>query len=119
MNTGNTVLLVCGEQVGLTGTDMLATNVDVEVYTQDWYYGGPGDLVDGITITPYGEQFYGVTTDLPGNTYDPLGLLVYDFGLFPGNTPELGLMLVTNGDRGSGARGGATQGTEALLFMLP
>jgi subtilisin family serine protease len=29
MNTGNTVLLICGEQVGLTGTDMLATNVDM------------------------------------------------------------------------------------------
>ena len=28
MNTGNTVLFICGEQVGLTGTDMLATNVD-------------------------------------------------------------------------------------------
>ena len=44
-------------------------------------------------------------------------MTVYDFGLFPGNTPELGVMLVTNGDRGSGHRGGATQETEALLFM--
>ena len=37
------------------------------------------------------------------------GLTVYDFGPFPGNTPELGLMLITNGDRGAGNRGGATQ----------
>jgi len=56
---------------------------------------------------------------VPGKTYDPAGLAVYDFGLFPGNSPELGLLLFTNGDRGAGARGGATQPTEALLFMVP
>ncbi len=118
-NTGNTVLLICGEQIGLTGTDLLATNVDMSVFAQDFYYGGPGDLVDGLTVTPLGEQFYGVPSDVAGNTYDPTGLAVYDFGLYPGNTPELGVMLVTNGDRGSGARGGATQDTEALLFTIP
>ena len=119
MNTGNTVLYICGEQVGLTGTDMLATNVDMHVYAQDWYYAGPGDEVTGLTVTPLGEQYYGVPSDVPGNTNDPNGLSVYDFGLWPGNTPELGVMLLTNGDRGTGARGGATQDTEALLFMAP
>jgi hypothetical protein len=118
-NTGNTMLYICGEQVGLTGTDMLTTNVDMWVYTQDWYYAGPGDYVDGITVTPLGEQYYGVPSDIAGNTYDPTGLLIYDFGPFPGNTPELGVMLVTNGDRGSGVRGGATLATEALLFTVP
>ena len=29
------------------------------------------------------------------------------------------LMLFTNGDRGTGARGGATEETEALLFTTP
>jgi subtilisin family serine protease len=116
MNTGNTVLLVCGEQVGLTGTDMLATNVDMDVFAQDFYYGGPGDLIEGLTVTPLGEQFFGVANDVLGNTSDPSGLQVFDFGTFPGNTPELGLLLFTNGDRGSGAHGGATQETEALLF---
>jgi hypothetical protein len=52
-------------------------------------------------------------------TYDPAGLAVYDFGAFPGNTPEQGLLLFTNGDRGAGNRGGATQATEALLFLAP
>jgi hypothetical protein len=118
-NTGNTVLLICGEQIGLTGTDMLATNVDMSVEAFDFYYGGPGDFVDGLTVTPLGEQFYGVPSDVPGYTYDPAGLAVLDYGPFPGNSPELGLMLVTNGDRGTGARGGATQDTEALLFTLP
>jgi hypothetical protein len=102
-NTGNTVLLICGEQIGLTGTDMLSTNVDAFVVAQDFYYGGGDDLVDGLTITPLGASGVGTTT-------------VVDFGAFPGNTDELGLMLITNGDRGTGARGGATEATEALLI---
>ncbi len=118
-NTGNTVLLICGEQIGLTGTDILATNVDMSVFAQDFYFGGPGDLIDDLTVTPLGEQFLGIPNDVPGNMYDSAGLSVIDYGPWPGNSPELGLMLVTNGDRGAGARGGATQDTEALLFTLP
>jgi hypothetical protein len=114
-NTGNTALYICAEQVGLTYADMLGTNVDMEVYTQDFYFGGPGDEVTGITITPYGERFYGVPNDIAGKSHDSMA--VYDFGLFPGNTPEYGVLLFTNGDRGSGARGGATEATEAMLFL--
>jgi subtilisin family serine protease len=119
MNTGNTVLYICAEQIGMDGSDLLATNVDMEVFAQDFYYGGPGDEVTGLTVTPLGERFYGVPSDVGGNTNDPNALEVYDFGAFSGNTPEKGLMLVTNGDRGSGARGGATKDTEALLFLAP
>ena len=115
-DTGNTVLIICGEQVGLTGTDMLATNVDMSVITQDWYYGGPGDSIDGLTVTPLGEQYFGAPADVPGKTNNPGGLEIYDYGPFPGNSQELGVMLITNGDRGFGNRGGATQDTEALLF---
>ena len=115
-NTGNTVLLICGEQIGLSGPDLLTTSVDASVIAQDFYYGGPGDSVDGLTITPLGERFFGLPNDVPGFTNDPAGLSVFDFGPFPGNSPELGLMLITNGDRGTGARGGATKETEALLF---
>ncbi|MFO7679743.1 MAG: S8 family serine peptidase [Chloroflexota bacterium] len=119
MNTGNTVLLICGEQIGMNAANLLSTNVDMDVIAQDFYYGGPGDIVEGLTVTPLGERFYGEASDVAGNSYDPAGLAVYDFGPFPGNTSELGLMLVTNGDRGAGNRGGATQDTEALLFMTP
>jgi minor extracellular serine protease Vpr len=116
MNTGNTMLYICGEQIGMNADNMLVTNVDMEVYAQDWYYGGPGDLVTGLTVTPLGEQYYGLPADIAGKDYG--AMMVYDFGPFPGNSPELGVMLVTNGDRGSGARGGATQDTEALLFTV-
>jgi minor extracellular serine protease Vpr len=118
-NTGNTALYICGEQVGMNAADLLATQVDMDVVAQDFYFGGPGDIVEGLTVTPLGERFYGVANDLPGKAYDAAGLAVYDFGLFPGNSPELGLLLFSNGDRGAGNRGGATQATEALLFLAP
>jgi len=114
MNTGNTVLYICAEQVGLTAADMLNTSVNMAVYAQDWYYGGPGDSVTGLTVTPLGERYYGVPQDIPGKSSGTM--TVYDYGPWPGNSPELGVMLVTNGDRGSENHGGATKLTEALLF---
>jgi minor extracellular serine protease Vpr len=116
-NTGNTVLYICGEQIGMNAENLLTTSVDMDVLAQDFYFGGPGDLVEGLTVTPLGEQFFGLPNDVAGNTYDAAGLMVYNFGPFPGNSHELGLLLLTNGDRGAGQRGGATQASEALLFM--
>jgi hypothetical protein len=118
-STGNTVLIICGEQIGMNASNLLTTPVDMDVIAQDFYFGGPGDAVTGLTVTPLGERFYGEPSDVPGNTSNAAGLSVYDFGAFPGNSPELGLMLFTNGDRGAGNRGGATQATEALLFLAP
>lgn len=64
-NTGNTVLTVCGEQVGLTGMDLLSTNVDMDVVAQDFYFGGPGDTVEGLAVTPLGERFVGIPSGDP------------------------------------------------------
>jgi len=114
-NTGNTVLLICGEQIGMNAANLLSTQVNMNVFAQDFYFGGPGDLVEGLTVTPLGERWLGVPEDVAGGSAGNLD--VYDFGAFPGNSPELGLMLITNGDRGTGARGGATKDTEALLFL--
>lgn len=118
-NTGNTVLLICGEQIGMNAANLLATPVDMAVVAQDFYFGGPGDAVGGLTVTPLGERFYAEAADVPGRSANPAGLAVYDFGPFPGNTPERGLLLITNGDRGAGNRGGATESTEALLLLAP
>ena len=67
------------------------------------------------TIAPLGEQYFPVTDDIDGNSAD--AVRIYDFGAFPGNTPECGVLLNTNGDRGTGARGGATERTEATLIL--
>ena len=98
----------------MNAADLLSTQVNMDVYTDDFYFGGPGDEVTGLTVTPLGERYFGIPEDLPGKTRGTLN--VVDFGAFPGNTDELGLMLFTNGDRGSGNRGGAVQQSEALLL---
>jgi subtilisin family serine protease len=117
-NTGNTVLRVCGEQLGLTADDLMVTNMDVTVRATDFYFGGPGDEISGITIAPLGERYFGVpSADLPARGFGALDIT--DFGAFPGNSEELGVLLITNGDRGAGASGGATEDTEALLFLAP
>jgi subtilisin family serine protease len=117
-NTANTALYLCAEQVGLDGADLAyfgaGTNVGLDVYAADIYYGGPGDLVDGLVITPFGEAFYGYTVDVPG--LSSANMAVDYYGTWPGNTDDLGLMLLTNGDRGAGFRGGATEATETLLL---
>ncbi len=118
-NTGNTVLTICGEQIGMNAANLLNTRVNMDVIAQDFYFGGPGSEVTGLTVTPLGERFYGEANDVPGRTNDPQGLRAFDFDPFPGNSPELGLMLITNGDRGAGNRGGATKDTEALLLLAP
>lgn len=117
MNTGNTVLYICGEQVGLTGTDMLSTNVDMDVVAQDWYYGGLGDFIGDLTVTPLGERYLGVPEDIGPQSGGTMTVL--DFGPFPGNSKELGVMLFSNGDRGDGARGGATWYSEVRWFVNP
>lgn len=94
---------------------MLATNVDVDVITQDFYFRGPGDAVEDLTITPLGERYRGLPEDLAGGSNGVMDVI--DFGPFPGNTDELGVMLFANGDRGAGNRGGATEDTEAMLFL--
>ena len=121
MNTGNTVLSICAEQVGLTGSDMLSRNVDMQVEAFDWYNFGPGDRVPSsgvLTVTPYGEQYYAFTEDIEPGVSKKVQTVV-DSGLFPGNTPEKGLLIFTNSDRGYGRYGGATQATETFFLTAP
>jgi subtilisin family serine protease len=117
-NTGNTVLYLCAEQVGLDGADLAyygaGTNVGLDVFASDIYYGGPGDLVSDLVVTPFGEAFYGYVVDVAGLSTATMQVDYY--GTWPGNTDDLGLMLFTNGDRGTGWRGGATEATETLLL---
>jgi minor extracellular serine protease Vpr len=115
-NTGNTVLLVCGEQIGMNATDLGVNQVDMDVVAQDFYFGGPGDSVEGLTVTPLGERFYGVAADIPGGSTGSID--IYDFGALPGNSPEVGVMVSTNGDRGAGARGGSTDATDTVIIRV-
>ena len=111
--TGNYVLLLCGEQIGMNQDDLF-TPVDVEAFAFDFYFGGPGDEVDPFTISPFGERFFAQVGDIPGNGTG--SMRIFDFGT--GSDANPGILLFTNGDRGANNHGGATDETEALYFML-
>ena len=116
-NSATTVLNACLDQFGL-GVDAVGSRqlINVSVITDDFYFGGPGDQILGMTIVPFGEQYVAVPdgdirSGLGGNT------LVFDFGRVPGTSPELGVMLQADGDRCSiGSCGASTQASEAMMI---
>lgn len=117
-NTGNTALFACTNHFGITGPQVLAGRlVNADLFTQDFYFGGPGDTAGPFVIAPFFERYLGLPDDIAPKSDGAMA--VVDFGAFPGVTPELGIMLFTNGDRGAASRGGATEGTETRLFGVP
>ncbi len=109
MKSGNTVMLICGEQIGMNA-DNFFDPMDINVYAFDNYFQGIfTDGFEGITISPLGEQYLGLfenggvgSTALPSKTSDKLRLL--DYGQTTNNT-ESGLLLLY--------RDGAVNGVEA------
>jgi subtilisin family serine protease len=120
-NSTTTVLNACLEQFGLTAADVEARRlVGVSVFADDTYFGGPGDSITGLKIVPFGERYFAApASDLAANSSG--NVTVHDFGQLPGTTPELGVMIQTDGDRctSAGNCGGATKDTEALLIAPP
>ena len=115
MNTANTVLYVCADQIGKPNPHQ---QIDLVVAALDGYFGGPGDLIPGLTFFPSKVGFLAPPAkDIPagGTNVVKVNQLVNI-----GETAnETGLLIFTNGDRGPFSRGAATADTEALVFMPP
>ena len=145
-NTANTVLRVCGDQIGMSiEEDILGgkrQEITVEVEAYDYLYGGPGDILASFSIVPFGERYTnnpGIDSpaiwplreplrdaheDIRGNGSSTLE--IYDMlnsGIGESNEninkQSYGALVFTNGNRGKGARGAATFETEALLLLAP
>lgn len=57
-NSANTVLTICGEQIGMDANDFGVTSMDASVYAVDWTFTGlASDSIHGMTIVPLGERF--------------------------------------------------------------
>lgn len=112
MNTANTALTICGEQIG--GVPLFQ-EIGATVFALDVYFGGMGDVVEDLTFAPLGERFVASVADIPAGGSTLMSVPGWD-GLFRRNPGELGLLVFTNGNRGQSSRGGATPATEALLF---
>ena len=65
-NTANTILRVCGDQIGMSIEEHILggkrQEITVEVEAYDYLYGGPGDILASFSIVPFGERF----TNNPG-----------------------------------------------------
>lgn len=111
-NSGNTVMLICGEQIGMNA-DNFFDPMDVAAYAVDWFNGvGITDAFEGITISPYGEQYGAwfenggfVSTRLAPQAIDKLRIV--NWGQTTNNT-EMGLLLLY--------RDGAVPGVEAAAL---
>ena len=115
MNTANTALPICGEQIGSVP---LFQEIDATAFALDIYFGGTGDVVEGLRLAPLGEGHVASVSDIPGGGSTLISVTGEDSFAFRRNPGQLGLLLFTNGDRGLSSRGGATQGTEALLIRV-
>lgn len=113
-NSGNTVLLFCGDQIGQNAANFGAP-MDVSVSAFDIYFTGlRTDSISGITISPLGEQYLGVFDNggVGASTIAPKSsdrLSIVDFGATTNNT-ETGLLLLH--------RGGAPADNEASTIIL-
>ncbi len=48
------MLLICGEQIGSPASFQ---EINARVVANDFYFGGDGDEIDGITFAPLGERY--------------------------------------------------------------
>ncbi len=85
-NSGNFVLWLCAEQIGMTAEDMLRTSMNVEAVAFDYYFSGAFDVISDMNIMPLGERYYTVFqngdagyTELPPRS-PRRGFAIIDFG---------------------------------------
>jgi hypothetical protein len=124
-NDSNMTLPLCGDQIGLDASAFFRP-MTMDVGAFDGYYtGNLTDSVEGITVLPLGERFFGLFGDTsdPGQGTGDIGphgtsnLTIADFGTVDTNPAESGVLLILNGDRG-GARGGSPKGNDALQIQV-
>ncbi len=117
-NPGNTVLRVCGSDLGLTLADAGVRLINAGFFASSWYFGGPVDSLSttAITLSPGGEEFVAAVPSTLASRADAT-VTVTRFTAVPGATPNVGLMLLTNSGAAANPNG-ATQATETLLLPV-
>ncbi|HYI65346.1 MAG TPA: S8 family serine peptidase [Candidatus Limnocylindrales bacterium] len=129
-NSGNTVLTICGEQIGLTADD-LGTPLSADLLAVDAYFTGRvTDVITGMQFAPLGERYFPVigedgfgSGDVPAaGSGGSATLTVLDFGPNGTNPGELGVLLFTDGARVNDAdevfKSGAPQEHEAIALEV-
>ncbi len=106
-NSGNTVLFVCGEQIGLAADDLGTAELTADVLAVDFYFTGTvTDVIEGLQFGPLREHYLGIVGDdgfgggelAPGAEAD---LHIVSFGPAGTNPAELGVLLLNDGLNGA------------------
>ncbi len=126
-NDPNTILYFCGSQIGMTTADYGSPiTMDVEAY--DWYFRDYAltDAVYGIEVAPMAERYavtawYGDDLNLNGDILPggigTLGITDWSTSYtYDANPSEIGLLLVTNANRGD-YYGAAPRGRETIQLV--
>lgn len=125
-NSGNTVLTVCGEQIGLDDAGAIGQEIDVLALAADWYNSGAVTDFAEFTIVAGHDRyatdfaFGGFGTFINGGS--STDVTITDTGA-AGTTPdETGVLLLTDeslfGILAAGASGGASQVNEAIAIEV-
>lgn len=108
-NSGNTVLVICGEQIGMNAANFFQP-INLDAFTTDIYFGGDGDSIEGVTIAPLGERYLGIFqnggigfTEIAPRQNDLL--TIEDTGVHINNTENGLLLLYRPGAPGSNEAG--------------
>ena len=96
-NSANTVLYLCGEQIGMNASDFF-TPITATVFGVDWYNSGTErDVIADVEFSPLGERYLGFVDGAPAGGPvaggDTVPLDVLDFGPTGTNPGEIGLLL--------------------------
>jgi len=98
-NSGNTVLTICGEQIGQNAANFFQP-MTVDALAIEWYFQGVvSDAITGMEIAPLGERYLGFPEDIA-----PFGsgvIDVLDFGPVGTNPSESGLLVIATSASGA------------------
>jgi minor extracellular serine protease Vpr len=120
-NSGNTVLTICAEDIGLSAAD-IGQPLTADLFAVDIYFTGRvTDQILGMEFAPLGERYFPVVGDAGfGAGTVPAGgsetLTILDFGETGTNPSETGVLLFTDGSLPGSVKTGAPQDLEALIL---
>jgi subtilisin family serine protease len=121
-NAATTVLLVCGEQIGL-GADDIGAPITGELLAVDIYFTGDvTDVVEELAFAPGGERYLAniggdvVFGSIPSGATE--ALTVADFGPDGTNPSETGVLLLYNANFLGGAYSGAPEGNDSFAVTI-
>lgn len=121
-NAATTVLLICGEQIGMNAADFFAP-ITADLLAVDIYFtGNVTDVVEDLAFAPLGERYLASLDGevvfgsiASGATED---LTVLDFGATGTNPSETGVLLLYNANFLGGAYSGAPEGNDDFAVTI-